>query len=207
MIVGITGGVATGKSEVLCLLKQHGAITFSADEAARAVVSPNGHLLAEITRDFGPEVFEANGSLNRAALGRRVFNDAGALKRLNALMHPAIWKLLRVQIEAAKVDMPAGSTIVVEAPLLFETNMANWFERIVVVTASESTQISRMLYRNGLDEPEARKRLRSQWPLVEKSRRADFVIVNDGSIGDLVDAVNNVWESLKLSVPNCARNW
>src|SRR5204863_3844003 len=99
MVLGITGGPASGKSTVTRMLRDRGAVTFSADEAARAVLVPGGPLLLALGAEFGPEVLNPDGTLNRAQLGRRVFADQGARKRLNDLTHPAILRLLRAQID------------------------------------------------------------------------------------------------------------
>lgn len=197
MVLGITGGIASGKSAVARRLRERGAVVFSADEASRAVLSPSGAILAALTREFGPEIVAHDGTLDRAALGARVFSDARTRERLNRIMHPAILRLLRAQIDAAREDLRAETLIVIEVPLLFETNLSGWFERIVVVAASEPTQIARLIARNGLDEAEARRRLASQWPIEEKAKRADFVIWNDGSLADLEREADRVWEELK----------
>ncbi len=201
MVVGITGGVASGKSCVTRLLEARGAVAFSADDAARAVLTRDGPVFRQLVLTFGAEVLAEDGALDRAKLGELIFSNAEARGSLNRLTHPAILRLLRAQIDAARKDLPAGSVIAVEVPLLFETNLAGWFERIVVVAASEPTQIARLKARNGLGEPEARRRLASQLPIHEKILRADFVIRNDGSAVDLEAAVERLWEELKQSEP------
>ena len=207
MVVGITGGIASGKSAVTRILREHGAVVFNADDASRAVLTAGGAIMAAIVKAFGPEILERDGTLDRAALGRIIFSNAENRERLNRIIHPAILRLLRAQVDAAREDLPAGTLIVVEAPLLFETNISGWFERIVVVAASKPTQIARLIERNGLDEAEARRRLKSQWPIAEKMDRADFVIWNEGSLGDLDMAVERLWEELVQLEPESARNW
>ena len=201
MVVGITGGLASGKSAVTDLLRRRGALVFSADEASRAVMAMGGPVLARVAAEFGG-VIDPNGALDRAALGRRIFADADARERLNSIVHPAVIRLLHSQIQAAREDFP-GATVVVEVPLLFEANLSEWFERIVVVTASEPTQIARLAARNGLDEQEARGRIRAQWPITEKARRAHFVIQNEGSQGELDMAVERLWDKLHQPEPEC----
>jgi len=194
MVVGITGGVATGKSVVTQLLKAHGCLVFSADEAARAVTAANGPVLKALVTTFGPQILRPDGALNRSALGVHVFADPDARAQLNRIMHPAILRLLRAQIDAALEDIGARLPIVVEVPLLFETNLADWFERIVVVIASEPTQIARLKARNALSEAEVMDRLASQWPVAEKAARADYVISNEGSLAELESSVDDLWE-------------
>ena len=195
LVIGITGGLASGKSAVCRLLKQHGATVFSADEAAHAVLSSR-ELLQRITYEFGPEILLPNGTLDRAALGRRIFADAVARQRLDSLTHPPILRLLHAQIETEKYESPQ-TLIAVEIPLLFETNLSDWFDRIVVVDTSETTQIERLRQRNGLDEAEARRRLAAQWPLARKRALADYVITNNGSKQELETAMTNLLTRLR----------
>ena len=206
MVVGITGGIASGKSAVTRMLRERGAVVFSADDASRAVLSVGGSLLKSLAEAFGKEILTEDGVLDRAVLGRKVFADAAALDKLNHIIHPAILRLLRAQIDAARRDLPAGTLIVVEVPLLFETKLSDWFERIVVVAASEPTQIARLTARNGLGKAEARGRLQSQWPIAEKAKRADFVIWNEGSLSDLETDIDRLWEDLTQSTDSSDRN-
>src|SRR5690348_5304575 len=122
LVVGITGGLATGKSLVTRRLHELGAVMFSADEAARAVLAPHGPVLAQIAADFGADMLTADGRLDRTRLGQRVFADATARAHLNQIMHPPILRLLRAQIDACRVDLPPTTVVVVEVPLLFETH-------------------------------------------------------------------------------------
>jgi dephospho-CoA kinase len=194
LIIGLTGGLATGKSLVTQLLARHGAVVFSADEAARVVVAPDGLIVREIVAAFGPEVLTPDGALDRTYLARRIFSDADSRAQLNHITHPPILRLIRAQIAAVREDLPPHTVAVFEVPLLFEGKMQDWFERIVVVTASETVQVRRLLERNGLDEAEARRRLAAQLPLASKIARADYVVPNDGSLPDLVAAVDALWQ-------------
>lgn len=198
-VIGITGGLATGKSLVTALLRTRGAVTFSADEAARAVLIPGGAVLAEIARSFGTEMLLPDGRLDRARLGARVFQDRQARRRLEQITHPSILRLLRAQIESAASDLSAGAVIGIEVPLLYETNLQGWFDRVVAVTASEATRIARLGARNGLAEGEARQRLQTQWPLTAKIAHADYVINNDGALSTLEAAVDDLWSRLRPS--------
>lgn len=206
MLVGITGGPACGKSAVTRLLRERGAVAFSADEAARAVLTNGGPTYSAIVEAFGSQILSEDGELNRAALGRLVFSDAAARERLNRITHPAILRLLHAQLTAASEDFPAGTIIAAEVPLLFETNIAGWFERIIVVAASEATQIARLKARNGLNEAEARDLLKSQWPTQQKAALADDVVWNEGSKEDLDTAVARLWDRLKQYEPGSIRN-
>lgn len=197
-LIGITGGVATGKSAVTALLRQKGAVTFSADEAARAVLAPDTPTLRQVAETFGNEFLLPDGRLDRARLGARIFSDPAARRALEALTHPPILALLHQQIAAAQEKDPAA-IIAVEVPLLFEAGMEDWFDRIVVVAASEPTQIARLRARDGLSEEEARRRIATQRPLSEKIARADDVIWNEGTLADLAAPVEALWDRLRSS--------
>lgn len=179
------------------MLRARGAVVFSADEAARAVLTVNGRTLAAIALEFGPDILLPNGSLDRARLAKRIFGDSEARLRLNRLMHPPILRLLRAQIDAAWADLPPDTVIAVEAPLLFEARMQDWFDRIIVVTAPANVQEARLRARDGLTEADARRRPAAQMPLREKAARADIVVNNDDSLSRLQETVTLLWRRLR----------
>lgn len=197
LTVGITGGIATGKSFVTGLLETHGAIVFSADEAARAVLLPGGQVVAAIALAFGTGAQNEDGSLNRPYLALRIFAEEEARATLNRIMHPPVLRLLRAQMDACQNDLPSDTIVVVEVPLLFETNMQAWFERIITVTASEQVQTVRLAARSSLSEAEARSRFASQLPLEWKARHSDFVISNEGSVFETRQFVADLWLLLR----------
>lgn len=193
-LIGITGGIGTGKSTVAEILRGLGAITFSADEAAREVLQPGSAGLTEVIASFGPQVIGPDGALDRARLAEIVFADSDARERLEDITHPRILKLLRDQIDDARQRNPPETLIAVEAPLLFEAGMEDWFHHIVVVTASEDNQIARLRERSNLTQDEARARIRAQMPLAEKASRAHHEIQNDGTLDDLRSQVKELWK-------------
>lgn len=195
MVIGVTGGIATGKSRVMQLLRENGAIVFSADEAARAVLNPGGSVLQTIASEWGSDVLNPDGTLNRPALGAKIFADDRARRKLNAIMHPPILRLLRAQIEAAQDDFPL-SLIAVEVPLLFETNLQFWFDRVLTVAASRDVQIARLRGRDGLTQTQAEQRIAAQMPLQNKISRSDDVVWNDGNPSEL-----------KKCVKKCLSRW
>jgi dephospho-CoA kinase len=199
-LIGLTGGIATGKSAVTRLLAARGAVTFSADEAARAVLVPKGPALRRIAAEFGPEMLTPLGDLDRGRMGRLAFADSEARRRLERILHPLIRSLLRAQIEAAQSDLSPEALLVVEIPLLYEGGLETWFDEVVVVAASEAKQRERLRQRDGLNPAEIDRRLAAQWPLDRKIARADHVLVNDGSLTQLDAAVETLWASL-----NCGR--
>ncbi len=181
IVVGVTGGIATGKSRVMTLLRENGAVVFSADEAARAILIPGGTVLQEIAATFGTQVLNPDGTLDRSQLGRLIFANTDARERLNRITHPPILRLLHDQIMAARADLPSRSLIAVEVPLLHETHMEKWFDRVLTVAASEPVQIARLMQRDGLGAENARQRIAAQMPLTEKIRRSTDVLWNEES--------------------------
>lgn len=196
MLVGITGGVATGKSTVATLFRKLGATVFSADEAAREVVAPGSPALQSIADRFGPEFIHSDGTLDRAKLGALVFADAGARADLERITHPAILRRLREQIDSARARLPAGSVIAVEVPLLYEAGMEDWFDKVVVVACSLDVQAARLRARSGLSEQEALRVIAAQMPLEEKVRRAHLTVWNDGGPAELEREVERAWNGL-----------
>lgn len=187
--IGVTGGIATGKSTVTALMRQLGAVVFSADEVAREVLAPGRPELAQVVERFGGTVLRPDGSLDRKALGDIVFGDPGARADLENLTHPPILDALRRRVAEAIRRHGPKKLVVVEVPLLYEAGMEDWFDEVVVVSASETSQVERIRRRDGLDHHEALARVRAQMPLAEKVRRADVVIVNDGDDDGLRRAV------------------
>jgi dephospho-CoA kinase len=194
-VIGITGGLATGKSTVAALFRERGAVVFSADEAAREVVQPGSAVLQAIAETFGPQYLLPSGELDRSAMGALVFSDPEALRRLESITHPAIQQRLREQVDKAKRSNPEA-VIAVEVPLLYEAGMEEWFDKVVVVKASEETQLARLMNRNALSEREARRRIASQMPLAEKVGRADIVVHNDGDAAVTASQVGRIMAAL-----------
>ncbi|MHB9146422.1 MAG: dephospho-CoA kinase [Symbiobacteriia bacterium] len=179
MVIGLTGGIATGKSTATAFLREAGIPVIDADEVARAVVEPGQPALAELAAAFGPSILLPGGSLDRKRLGDMVFGDAAARQRLNAITHPYIHQAIGVQTEALAAT--GTQFIVLDVPLLFESGLDRDVDRVWVVAASAAQQLARLMERDALSEAEARRRIESQMPLADKIRRADAVIDNSGS--------------------------
>lgn len=195
--VGLTGGVASGKSSVLRLLAERGAVAFSADEAARATLAPDGCVLRRIREAFGDGVFAPDGTLLRKRLAAIVFDDAEARQTLNRITHPPILRLLHFQMESAQHELSPKSIVVVEIPLLYEEGLQGWFDLVAVVSAPQEAALKRLASRNGLTQEEAIKRLQSQTPLEEKAAKADIVVENNGGLQELATATDNLWRLLQ----------
>lgn len=179
-IVGLTGGIGSGKSSVARIFAEQGVPVVDADQVAREVVEPGTEGLAEVVAAFGPGVLDENGRLDRAALGERVFRDPDARARLEAILHPRIAQASMARFgELAKAGHPYA---IYEAALLVENGTHRMMSALVVITASEATQIERVRARDGLDEDAARARIAAQLPLADKVAVADYVIDNEGTL-------------------------
>ncbi len=177
LTIALTGGIACGKSTVAAMLAELGAPVIDADAISHALTAPGGAALPAIRSAFGPEVFAADGTLDRAALGRRVFADAAALKTLNALTHPLIYREMERRREACRKS--GAPVVVLDVPLLFEAGMQSLADVVVCVRVSESTQLARVQSRDGLSREAALRRVRSQMPLSQKARLSDIVLDNE----------------------------
>lgn len=188
--IGLTGGIAAGKSAVATELGRLGAVVVDADLLARAVVDPGTPGFDEVVRTFGTDVLGRDGALDRPALGRLVFGDSGARETLNRIIHP------RVRAEAARLidGSPADAVVVEDIPLLVETHQAARFHLVLVVDAPDETRIARMIERRGMDREDAEQRIAAQAPRGERRAAADAVLVNDGTPEALVAATQALWD-------------
>ena len=194
LVVGLTGGIGSGKSTVSRLLAGHGAVVVDADLVAREVVEPGTPGLAGLVEDFGKQVLQPDGTLDREALGRLVFGDSDALRRLNARLHPLIGVRTAELVEAARA---AGARVVVhDVPLLVENGLAPLYDAVVVVSAAPATQLDRLVRLRGMTEADARARIDAQAVLADKLAVATHVIDNDGPDRALVPQVTELWTQL-----------
>jgi dephospho-CoA kinase len=191
--IGLTGGIGSGKSEVNRRLAARGAIVIDADELAREVVEPGTDGLAEVVEAFGADVLADDGSLDRPALGARVFGDGDSRAGLEAIIHP------RVRARAAQLEASAGpdDVVVHDIPLLVETGQAGLFDGVIVVDAPEELQIERLIGERGMTEAQARERIAAQATRQQRTGAADWVVDNTGSLNDLEAAVAGVWKELR----------
>ncbi|HSE92468.1 MAG TPA: dephospho-CoA kinase [Methylomirabilota bacterium] len=179
LLAGLTGGIATGKSAVTAMFRALGAVVIDADVLAREVVEPGEPALGEIVREFGRGVLQPDGRLDRKALGAIVFADAGKRRRLEAITHPPI----RDRFLRHLVDLEARGfhgIVFFDAPVMIESGNYKNMDRLVVVVTDEATQVARLMARDGLSREEALGRIRSQMPVAEKAKLADYVIDNSG---------------------------
>ncbi len=191
ILIGLTGNIATGKSEVARILADLGARVIDADQVAHEVMRRDGPTYNLVVEAFGPEILAADGTIDRGKLGAIVFRDPAALRRLEAAVHPATTAEVSRRIAQAQ-----ESVVVVEAIKLIEAGMHRLYDALWVVTAPRSLQIARLIAARGLTEEEAALRVGAQPPQEEKAALADLVIVNDGDLPLLQEKVKAAWNSI-----------
>lgn len=194
-VVGLTGGIASGKSTVSQMLSQVGLPIVDADQVAHCLQRPGQLGLTELVDQFGRGILTPDGHLNRKVLGKMAFSDAGVRHQLNTIMQPLIRETIMDQLAAfKKQDIPF---VILDAPLLFEQGYDQECDLIVVVSVSHDRQVHRLISRNGYSKPVAEQRIAAQWPLAKKVRQADVVINNDGSLDELRRQVAKVVDYLR----------
>ncbi|NLY91192.1 MAG: dephospho-CoA kinase [Firmicutes bacterium] len=189
-VIGLTGGIGTGKTTVARILADLGCAVISSDRIGHQLLEPGNEVYEKVKAEFGPGILRPGGRIDRAALGKIVFHHPGRRQRLNQLTHPEI--IARVKAETRRLKA-AGRDVVVEIPLLFEAGLAGKTEigldEIWVVAAAPEIQLARVMARGGLGVEEAKRRIEAQMPLAEKIARADVVIYNNGEEGELKEEV------------------
>ena len=196
-IIGLTGNIASGKSAVADMLAKKGATIIDADELARDAVVPGSPALEAIVARWGASVLSAEGTLDRAALRKTVFNRRSDLDALNEIVHPEVMRLRADQVEAAR--MRGDRVIVAVIPLLFERHLADEFDFIVLVDAPRDVRLERIVRDRGLEAAEGMDMIAAQMPAELKRARANWVIENSGSMEDLEAEVDRLWEEIEGS--------
>ena len=196
MRIGLTGGVAAGKSTVSAMLAEHGAYVIDADQLAREAVAPGTAGLAAVVEEFGEQVLAEDGSMDRPAVGRLVFGDDGARARLEAIIHPRVRALGEEKARMA-LDADPGLLVVHDIPLLVETGQAGDFDAVIVVDAPEDLQIERMTANRGWTEDDARARIAAQASREQRRAAATHIIDNTGTHDDLRQRVTEVVAELQ----------
>lgn len=197
MKIGLTGGIATGKSTVASLLVERGALLVDADQVARDVVMPGEPALEAVASMFGQAVLHTDGTLNRPALGKIVFQNQASLAQLEGILHPAIRARMQQQIEQYTLEYPE-QLVVADVPLLYETNQQSLYEGIMVVYVPEKVQLERLMQRNSLPQDEAVRRINLQMDIEDKKRRAEWVIDNSGTLEETMRQIDAFWKSQGL---------
>lgn len=194
--VGLTGGIACGKSTVAQILVQKGALLLDADQLAREAVKPGEPAWKEITAWLGEGVLMRDGILDRRKIANLVFNNEPALQRLNQIVHPRVMELFQVRSRELGERYP-GKIQIWDIPLLFEAGYRDYVDFIVVVASSREVQIKRLAERDGLSREEALNRINAQQDLQAKINAADYVIYNNDTLETLEKQVNLLWEKLE----------
>jgi len=193
--IGLTGNIASGKSEIAKMLADRGATVIDADLLAREAVQPETQALKDIVKRWGKDVLKKDGSLDRAALRQIVFADQSELDALNRIVHPGVTRLRDREIALAR---ERGDPIVIcVIPLLFERNIVDEFDAIVLVDAPRPLRLERLVATRGMEATDAMNMIASQMPAELKRARADYVIENNGSLQDLERDVDALWSSLQ----------
>ncbi|RVU48976.1 dephospho-CoA kinase [Lujinxingia sediminis] len=198
MIIGLTGGIASGKSTVSRHFEALGVPVIDADRIARQVVEPGQPALADIVEAFGANVLHEDGTLNRTALGAHIFQDPDARARLGAITHPRIAQEMARQSAAAFEH--GHPWVIYDAALIVENGLYKAFDSLIVVACSPETQLQRLMARDGISEKQALARIHSQMPLREKLEVADFVIDNDQSLDHTRRQVDDLFETIDARI-------
>ena len=192
MKVGLTGGIGAGKSTVADLFSKRGAVVIRSDELARQVIEPETPGFKQVTSRFGNEIINDEGNIDRAKLAQVVFNDDGALKDLENIIHP----LVRERTNQLMSEQTSETIIVNEIPLLLEKKMESLFDFLVIVISSEKNRLER-LFQKGVSEEQAKARMAKQVNDQDRKAAADFLIVNDGNLDQLEADVQKIWQTLQ----------
>lgn len=194
--IGLTGGLACGKSFVGEALASYGCYLIRADELGHQALARGGTAFEPAVAEFGRDILDPAGEIDRRRLAARVFGDAEALARLNRLVHPAVQRREEQLMAEFRAQQPQGIAVV-EAAILIENGRYKNFDRLILVTCSEEQQVARAIHRGGLDEAEVRARLSRQMPLAEKRKFADFVIDTSGAKQETLRQTRAVYETLR----------
>lgn len=197
--IGLTGGIGSGKSTVTALLRRRGVPVLDADEIVRELQRPGADGLRQLVDAFGPGILEPSGELDRAALGRLVFADPDARRRVEAILHPLVRE--RMAAEQAAAEARGARILVHDIPLLFEARDPSSFDATVLVYAPPEVQRKRLTEQRGMSAADAEARIAAQLPMAEKRRRATYVIDNTGSLEELESEVDRVWAEIARQSP------
>ena len=198
-VIGLTGGIGSGKSTVSQFLAELGAVIIDADKVGHKAYKPDTDIWREVVAAFGRQILTPSGDIDRKKLGEIVFGNSESLSRLNRIMHPPMYALVKTELEEYRrqgVDM-----VVLEAPLLIEAGWAALVDEVWVTVAPESTVLRRLEECSGLSKPQSLARIRSQLSSAERIRHADVIIDTDCNLDELRARVGELWEGLELDAP------
>ena len=191
-VIGLTGGIASGKSAVAQILSELGAVVIDADKIGHDAFLPHTDIWEQLVNEFGISILNQNEEIDRAKLAEKVFDDPKSLKKLNSIMHPLMYKIVEEKLEDLRSR--ATKVAVLEATLLIEANWNDLVDEIWVVVAHEETVMQRILINRNITEQQARARIKSQMPIYEKAQHGDVVIENDAGFDELKRNVEKLWK-------------
>lgn len=194
LVVGLTGGISSGKSTISSWFLQKGIVVLDADQIVKNLQRPNSPLVLKLAEEFGASIVNENGELVRDVLGKIIFYDQEAKERLNAMIHPLVQAKLEEEIERLK--KVGEGLVVLDIPLLFESRFEALVDRTVVVYVSPDVQLQRLMKRDQIDREYALAKMNSQMSLDEKRARADYVLINNGTMGQLREQFDHLFEVL-----------
>ena len=195
-VIGLTGGISSGKSTMAQFLAELGAVIINADEVGHEVSQSGTDVWREVIAAFGSQVITHDKVIDREKLATIIFNDAEARVKLNRIMHPPIYRMVRAQID--RYRRQGIKVVVLEAPLLLEVGWTSLVDEVWVTTTDETKVLERLRKRSGLSESAARARIRSQLPSKERIKHTDVAIDNDGNLAELKIKVEELWENLQV---------
>jgi dephospho-CoA kinase len=193
LVIGLTGGIGTGKSEVASLLQSFGAEVINADQVGHEAYTPNSESWREVVNTFGEEILQPDGQIDRGRLGAIVFSNPQQLDKLNAIMHPRMARMVGDKIEVFRGK--GAPAVVVEAAVLFEAGWDSLVDEVWTTDSPVELVIERLQARNGMSEEEVRRRINSQMDRVERIERSDLVVDNSGDVAGLGETVKALWDS------------
>jgi dephospho-CoA kinase len=194
LLVALTGGVGAGKSTVAALLAAHGAVILDADDLARRAVEPGTPGLAKLEDEFGSDILDVSGALNRAEMARRAFDDPDVRRRLEAVVHPEVARMFAEEVEARRAT---DDVVVYSVPLLVERRLADAFDVVVTVSAPLELRVARLAGSGRMTEDDARARAAAQVSDAERESAAERIISNAGDLDDLAAETDRLWKELR----------
>lgn len=195
-VIGLTGGIGSGKSTVSRFLTELGAVILNADKVGHEALKPDTEIWRQVVAAFGRQIVTPDGNIDRKKLGDIVFGNTESLSRLNQIMHPRMYALVKAQLEDYRQQ--GARVIVLEAPLLLEADWTALADEVWVTTAAESTMLQRLKQRSGLSQAESLTRIRSQLSSAERVKHADVIIDTDCDLDELRSRVKELWQRLEL---------
>ena len=201
LIIGLTGGIVSGKSTVALMFKDLGAKIVDADKLGHSVILPHEPAWEKIVKIFGKDVLQNDLTIDREKLGKIVFANQSLLKKLNDITHPEITKIIKKEIDSLKnKTYNQKKILIIDAALIYEAKIDRLMDKIIVVYIDEDEQIKRLIERNNLSKDEALQRIKSQMPMKEKVKMADYVIDNSNSLDKTKKQVEKIWKNLVSSI-------